>query len=124
MKIRIATLTVLVALASLVALGQSVDGKWVSEGGGKGGPQTLTLKAASGKLTGTMEGGRGGAVEISDGTISGSNISFKVVREFGDKGKFETTYKGTVSGAELKLTVEGGFGGKGKGPNEVTFKKQ
>lgn len=124
MKLRIATLTALLALASLLAFGADVDGKWVSEGGGKGGPQTLTLKADGTKLTGTMEGGRGGSVAISEGMVHGNDVMFKVVRDFGDKGKFEQNYKGTVAGSELKLTVEGGFGGKGKGPNEVTFKKQ
>jgi hypothetical protein len=130
MKTRIATLSALLALACLLALGADIDGKWVSEAtGGKGGPQTLTLKAEGEKLTGTMEGGRGGGVAISDGMIKGSDVMFKVVREFGGNS-FTQNYSGKLSGNELKLTVSveggGGFGGKGggKGPGEITFKKQ
>ena len=124
MKLRIATITALLALACLVALGADIDGKWMSEApaGGKGGPQTLTLKADGAKLTGQMEGGRGGGVAISDGTINGMNVAFKVVREFGGN-KIEQNYKGMLMGTELKLTVEA-VGGKGKGPNDLTFKKQ
>jgi hypothetical protein len=123
MKTRIAVLTALAALAGLVVLAADIDGKWVSEPtGGKGGPQTLTLKAAGEKLTGTIEGGRGGSVEISDGMVKGNDVMFKVVRSFGGNS-FEQNYKGTLVGSELKLTMEAA-GGKGKGPQEITFKKQ
>lgn len=119
MKNRWLVLAASVALTCLLALGADVDGKWMSEAQGKGGPQTLTLKAAGDKLTGTMEGGRGGAVEISEGMLHGSEVMFKVVREF-NGNKFTQEYKGSVSGSELKLTMSGGRGG----PQEVTFKKQ
>jgi hypothetical protein len=124
MKIRIATLSALLALGCLVALGADIDGKWMSEApaGGKGGPQTLTLKSAGEKLTGSMEGGRGGAVEITEGMVHGADVMFKVVREFGGN-KITQSFNGKLAGTELKLTVEGG-GGKGKGPGEITFKKQ
>ena len=124
MKIRMATLISLMALACLVALGADIDGKWMAEAaGGKGGPQTLTLKSAGDKLSGSMEGGRGGAVEISEGMIHGSDVMFKVVREF-NGNKFTQSFNGKLAGSELKLTVNVEGGGKGKGPNEVTFKKQ
>jgi hypothetical protein len=87
--------------------------------GGKGGPQTLTLKAAGDKLTGTLEGGRGGPVEISEGMVHGSDVMFKVVRDV--QGEKRTTeYKGTVAGSDLKLNVSGGQ----RGPVDVVFKKQ
>jgi len=54
-----------------------------------------------------MEGGRGGAVEISEGMLHGNDVIFKVVREF-NGNKFEQNYKGSLSGDELKLTVEVG----------------
>jgi len=125
----------LLALTAMVALGADVDGKWTRETQGKNGPQTqtLTLKAAGAKLTGTLEGGGGGKgggpTEISDGTITGANVSFKTVQDFGGNS-VTRTYKGTVSASELKLTVEtegggagkGGGGGKG-GPQEMVFKK-
>ena len=111
----------LFALASLVAFGADITGKWVGEagGGGKGGPPTFNFKADGSKLTGTSEG-RGGATEISNGKIDGDKISFSVVRDMGDKGKFTTNYKGTVSGDTMKLSAE--TEGRG-GPREVVLKK-
>jgi hypothetical protein len=116
---------VVVAMAAsfgILALAADIDGKWTAEVAGRGGntnTQTLTLKAAGDKLTGSLEGGRGGAVEISDGTIMGSNVAFKVVREF-QGNKIETTYKGTLAGDELKLAVDNG---RGRGPQDITYKR-
>jgi hypothetical protein len=108
----------LLALSCMVALGADIDGKWMSEAQGKGGPQTLTLKADGDKLTGTLAGGRGGENPISEGMIHGSDVMFKVVREV-QGNKVETSYKGTVSGSDLKLSVT-----NARGTNDVTFKKQ
>ena len=80
--------------------------------------QTLTLKADGSKLTGSLEGGRGGAVAISDGMINGSDLSFKIVREF-NGNSITQQYRGPLSNGELKLTVSGGRGG----PTHVVFKK-
>jgi hypothetical protein len=106
----------------VLALAADVDGKWTAEVAGRRGnttTQTLTLKAAGDKLTGSMDGGRGGAVEISDGTIMGSAVAFKVVREF-NGNKVEQTYKGTLAGDELKLSMDNG---RGRGPQDITFKR-
>jgi hypothetical protein len=86
---------------------------------GRGGTvtQTLMLKATGDKLTGSLEGGRGGPVEISDGTVNGNDVAFKVVREFGGN-RFEQNFKGTVAGDELKLTISGG-----RGSRDVMFKR-
>jgi hypothetical protein len=108
----------LFALASLVAFGADISGKWVGEATGKGGPPTFNFKADGSKLTGTSEG-RGGAVEISNGKIDGDKISFSVVRDMGDKGKITTNYKGSVSGSTMKLTAET----EGRGPREITLTK-
>jgi hypothetical protein len=124
MKKVFALASALLALSVMVALGADIDGKWTRETQGKNGPQvqTLTLKADGGKLTGTMErgGGKGAPAQISEGTITGANVSFKITQSFGGNDVVQT-YKGTVSATELKLTVEGG--GKG-GPQEAVFKKQ
>ncbi|MGD0438259.1 MAG: hypothetical protein ABSB86_17505 [Bryobacteraceae bacterium] len=103
-----------------VALAADVSGKWTFETEGRNGTMTntLTLQASGGSLTGTISGGRGGDVNISDGKIDGDKISFTVVREF--RGNtFTTKYSGTVSGDELKLTIEGPRGG----PREITAKR-
>jgi len=113
--------SVLLAFALVVvALAADASGKWTFETEGRNGSvtNTLTLKAAGGSLTGTISGGRGGDVEISDGKVDGDNISFSVVREF--RGNTITTkYSGKVSGDEIKLTIEGPRGGS----REVTAKR-
>jgi hypothetical protein len=109
------------ALALGVSFAAEIDGKWTAQFEGRNGEQTqtLTLKASDNVLTGTIQGARGPAAEISNGKIDGNNISFTVVREFRDN-KFTQEYKGTISGSELKLTVSGGRGGS----REMTYKKE
>lgn len=124
MNSRSASIRWIIALAALtlwVSFAADIDGKWTGQIQGRRGPQTqtLTLKASDNTLTGSIEGGRGGPVEISDGKIDGSNVSFNVVREF-QGNKVTQAYKGSISGNELKLTVSGGRGE----PAEVTYKKE
>lgn len=114
----------MIALAALtlwVSFAADIDGKWTGQVEGRNGPQTqsVMLKADGNTLTGSVQGGRGGPVEISNGTIDGANVSFSVVREF-NGNKITQEYKGTMSGGELKLTVSGGRGE----PREITFKKE
>ena len=77
------------------------------------------LKASGSTLTGSVQGGRRGPLEISNGTIDGDHISFTVVREFGEN-TITQQFKGTLSGGALKLTESGGRGE----PREVTYQKQ
>src|ERR1700722_14269468 len=124
MKITSATIRWMIAAAALtlwVSFAADIDGKWTGQVQGRNGPQTQTimLKAADGALTGSVEGGRGGPVEISDGKIDGGNVSFKVIREF-QGNKVTQEYKGTISGGELKLMVSGGR----RERSEVTYKKE
>ena len=121
MKLRLVLLSCVLAVAALAA---DVSGKWTYETQGRNGAQTvtLTLKADGGSLTGTMAGGRGGDVEISEGKVDGNNVSFKVVREM-QGNKLVMNYTGTVSGEEMKLKIEREGAPAGKGPTEVTAKK-
>jgi hypothetical protein len=114
-------ITALAALTLWVSFAADIDGKWTGETQGRRGPQTQTLmlKASGTTLTGTLQGGRGGPVEISNGTIDGDNVSFQVVREFGEN-KVTQQFKGTISGGELKLTMSGGRGE----PVEVKYKRE
>ena len=120
MKKYLVSLTALLALTGLVLLAADIDGTWTTETQGKNGPQTqtLTLTSKGGELTGKMDTGRGGPLDITEGKIEGSNVSFKIVRE-GKNGKQEQEYKGTLSGGELKLQFTGG-----RGPVDMTFKKK
>lgn len=117
MKLRLLLLGFVLAF---VALAADVSGTWTYEVEGRNGTQTATinLKQDGDKLTGTMSGGRGGDVEISEGMVHGDNVMFSVTREL--RGNSITMkYNGTVSGNEMKLTIEGGRGG----PQTVTAKR-
>ncbi|HTB17302.1 MAG TPA: hypothetical protein VK708_04265 [Bryobacteraceae bacterium] len=111
----------LAALTLWVSFAADIDGKWTGQVEGRNGPQTQTLmlKASGNTLTGSVQGGRGGPVEITNGTIDGGNVAFTVVREFGGN-KVTQEYKGSFSGGDLKLTVSGGRGE----PREVSYKKE
>jgi hypothetical protein len=92
-------------MTAIFAIAADIDGKWVAQVPGRDGQtreQTYTFKADGEKLTGTV-GGMRGDTPISDGKISGSDISFVVVRNF-NGNEFRQEYKGKVSGNELKLT--------------------
>jgi|SRR5579863_2078277 hypothetical protein len=118
MKKRVVLLSALLALSSLAAFAADVTGKWMSEAMGKGGPQTFTLKQDGSALTGTVQGGRGGASEIKNGKVDGDNVSFEVTREF-NGNSMTLKYSGSVSGSSMKLSVD-----TGRGPRELTLTKQ
>jgi hypothetical protein len=126
MKNRLVMFCALLALTGMVTFAAAIDGKYTAETPGRGGgaptTNTLMLKADGANLTGSLDGGRGPA-DISEGKIDGMNVTFKVVRDLGDKGKQTTVYAGMLMGDDLKLTAtrEGG-GGKG-GPQELAFKR-
>jgi hypothetical protein len=120
MKKYLVSLTALLALTGLVLLAADIDGTWTAETQGKNGPQTNTLILTSkgGELTGKFDnGGKGGPADISEGKIEGSNVSFKVVRDFGGK-QVTQEWKGTLVGGALTLENSQGKGGP------VAFKKK
>jgi len=109
-----------------------VTGKWTWEQAGRGGGNptviTLTLKVDGGALTGTLSRpGRGGGASmdspISEGTVSGNSISFKVTRET-QNGTVSTPYKGTLDGDSLTLEFTNpGRGGGDPMPVKVVAKR-
>jgi hypothetical protein len=112
-------LTALLGIFALSASAADVTGKWMAQVPGRNGSQDVTfnLKQAGSALTGTVTTGQGDQ-QISEGTVNGDNISFKV--SFEARGNQVTqNYKGTVSGGEIKFTRDGG-----RGPIEFTAKKQ
>jgi hypothetical protein len=121
MKKRLVTLCALLALSSLMAFAADISGKWMSEApaGGKGGPQTFTFKQAGSDLSGSVDAGRGGPIEINNGKVDGDKVSFETTRDMGDKGKQTTKYSGSVAGTTIKLTAEGA-----RGSREVVLTKQ
>ena len=118
----------LVAFATLAVQAADLNGKWVAQVPGRQGATqeyTFTFKVSGSSLTGTITTPRGDGA-ISDGKVSGDDVSFSQSMEFnGNTMKFN--YKGSVSGDDLKLTREreGGGGGGGKGgPVEFVAKRK
>jgi hypothetical protein len=114
----------LLGIFAISAYAADVTGKWTAEVPGRGGnmqTNTIVLKQDGTKLTGTLDGGRGGPVEITNGKVEGDTVSFTVVRNF-NGNEIKQNFKGTVSGSEIKFTrsMEGGPGGQ---PVEFTAKK-
>ncbi len=107
-------------MTCMIAFAAAIDGKWTAETQGRGGPQTvtLTLKADGGMLTGNLDGGRGGPVDIAKGKMDGMNVSFEVTRAGRDGANMTTTYTGMLMGDDLKITATGG-----RGPQELAFKR-
>jgi hypothetical protein len=98
-------------LAAAALLAADVTGKWTAEMEGRNGNKmtvNMNLKADGSKLTGTVSG-RNGDTDISDGTVEGDSVAFKVVREF-NGNKITSNYKGKVSADTIHFTVttEGG----------------
>ncbi len=121
---RTATLTALAFIALLAAplaaqtKPANMAGKWEFTYTTQRGQSTMTVTfTQEGEaLKGTMEmpsrGGRGGGpVEISKGTIKGNDLTFSIVRTFGDRS-METAYTGKVTGDTAEGTMAGG-GGRG-----------
>ena len=90
--------------------------------GGRG-PQTVTLvlKMDAGKLAGTLTGGRGGDVAITDVTLTGPTLKFKS-KQMGRGGEIVPNWTGTVKGDEIAMSrmAEGGQGQA----QEFTLKRQ
>ncbi len=129
MKIRIASLSACFVLALITAAwAADVSGKWTAEIPGRQGAMqttTFTFKVEGGKLTGTVSGRQGQPdSEISEGKVSGDDISFIVVREF-QGNSIKLSYKGKVAGDEIKFTrtFEGAPGGQAPPPTEFTAKR-
>jgi hypothetical protein len=106
MRMRIAFLAIgFVLLGIVFVCAADVTGKWTAQVPGRGGETretTFNFKADGETLTGTMTG-RGGDVPISNGKISGDDLSFNVTMNFGGN-EIKFTYKGSVAGDEIKFT--------------------
>lgn len=108
---------------SIAAFAADVTGTWTAEVPGRGGntaTTTFTFKVDGSKLTGSVDGGRGGSQPISDGKVDGDNISFAQNLSFGGND-VTISYKGVVKGNTIEMTRE--VAGRG-GPSTFTAKKQ
>src|SRR5438477_8044314 len=92
------------------ALAADVSGKWMAQVPGRGGQArevTFTLKAEGDKLTGSMTGGQGAEIPLTEGKVSGDTVSFATSQDRGGQ-TIKQTYTGTVAGDEIKFKREGG----------------
>ena len=106
MKSRVILLTVMALFVlSTLVLAADVTGKWTAQVPGRGGQTretTFTFKVDGATLTGTVSG-RQGDTPISDGKVSGDDISFVVKMSMGGND-IVVNYKGKVAGDEIKFT--------------------
>jgi len=106
MNKRTVFLSVCFVFAALsIAWAADVNGKWTAQVPGRGGQTretTFNFKAEGEKLTGTVSGMQGDN-PISDGKISGDDISFTLKLNF-QGNEITFLYKGKVSGDEIKMT--------------------
>jgi hypothetical protein len=122
MTSKIILIGAMVLLVVASAWAADVTGKWTATMPGTQGQGdstvTLVFKAEGSKLTGTLNNSQmPGEVALSEGKINGDDISFTIVRKFGES-EMKIVWKGKVSGNEIRFTreVEGGIaGGPGGG---------
>lgn len=115
-------------MASVLGMAAGVDGKWTAEiiARAKKGAETKTLttfafKTSGDGLTGTVTAGarQKNAIEIIDGKVAGSKVSFKT-KATTKKGEQITVWEGTVDGD----TFQGTRGREGaKRTTEFTAKR-
>ena len=97
------------AFFGAVAFAADVTGKWKASFNtpdGQTRESVFDFKVDGEKLTGSVSGPMG-ETPISDGKVSGDDISFSVTRSF-NGNEFKMRYKGKVSGDEIKFTIEAG----------------
>jgi len=81
--------------------------KWSMPGRNCGAAREATakLKLEGDKVTGTVNGGRGGDAAISNGSLKGDEVSFTVERE-NNGTKMSQKFTGKISGDTIKGKVE------------------
>jgi opacity protein-like surface antigen len=96
----------LMALSAATALAADVSGTWTADSTTPNGDSfqlTFTLKQDGAKLTGTVQGSQGDAIDISNGKVDGDKISFDVLFN-----GMTISHAGTVNAAgdEIKMTTK------------------
>jgi hypothetical protein len=117
---RLTCVAVAVCLAAAVASAADVTGKWSGELNGPGGAVTLTatFKQDGTRLTGTMEGPGGEAMEIKNGKVEGDTLSFSV-----DFNGMTVAHEGAITGDTITLQIRMDGGPGGDGPSPITLKR-
>ncbi len=104
MRIRVLISLLAVFALITVAYAADINGTWKGQRPGRDGNMmdvTFQFKAQGATLTGSTTM-RDNEVPISDGKISGNEISFVIKMEFGGNSMV-MKYTGTISGNEIKM---------------------
>ena len=117
-------ITALLGLASISARAADINGQWVAQIPGRNGDieTTFKLKAAGEQLSGSMEN-QYGEREISNGKVSGDDVSFTVHIEF-NGNDITFLFTGKAQGSEIKFTRERKGGDLGPPKVEFTAKRK
>jgi len=108
------TFAFLVALTTAAAAQSPADGKWTftmdSQMGQVNGQ--VELKSEGGKLTGTftLDGGR--VLQITNGTVSGADLAFDLVRDRPSGGTMTYNMTGKVDGDTINGAARADMGGQ------------
>ena len=103
---KLARMTFLVAITTIMAMAADIDGKWKGQLPGRDGNMreiSFDFKADGSALSGSMQGFRGD-VPISDGKFENGAIQFKVSTNLGGS-PIVMNYQGNLSGTELKMKM-------------------
>jgi len=112
------TLCLLALVAAATAAAADLNGKWIAQMPARNGETrdiTFNFAVNGDQLTGTVTTPRGDA-QITDGKVSGDQVTFTEVVQFGER-EMKIQYKGTVASdgnsIEFTRSFEGGRGGQG-----------
>ena len=110
---RLFAVVILVALAGSLLAAPDVSGDWKGafDFNGTSVPLTFHLKVAQTNLSGTIEGLPTTPVDIKDGKIDGSTITFDATTDYQGM-PVKLLYKGTVGDDQIKIvmsTEDGNF---------------
>lgn len=126
------TLSRLFAVALLTtvaapAFAAGVTGKWNLSVETPNGPFTMVfdLVAEGAKLTGAMSNEFMGNTPISDGTVNGNKVAFKMTIQGGPNGPMTINYSGEVAGDSMALTskMEGAVPEGAPAEQQVTLQR-
>ncbi len=108
------TFAFLVVIAAATSAQSPADGKWTftmdSQMGQVAGQ--ADLKTEGGKLTGTfvLDGGR--TLQITNGTVSGADLAFDLVRDRPSGGSMTYTMTGKIDGDTINGVARADMGGQ------------
>lgn len=124
-RLTLFAITVMLALGAASLPAADLNGTWVAQVPGRDGntiETTFTFKSEGETLTGTMSNQYGDR-EISEGKVSGDNVSFNVHLEFGGNN-VTMAFTGKAAGNEIKFKRERKGGDVGPASVEFVAKKK